>query len=374
MVGFLAFTVFAAVIVVGLYQRGQLRQRVEEAAQTLGLRQRTGKYFQRDWLEGDYHGVPAEVRYTTRSQGKSQVAYTVIRVGGVPEGMTFRKEHLGGSFVRRLTGAEDVATGDPIFDADVIVAGSPVLLSANLDVDARSGVRALLARGAVIEGGAVEVHMRGHITEAASLAQLLDPAADVAGMLGRADALTTRLRAQAESDPIPGVRMTALRVLMGHDAPAAAAAATALLDDFDPCVKVQARLILRDDEGVAAVPVEWLRAYAPTDAEALSRALMRANAEDALVGLLLVERADVRIAACKALARVGTVRAVAPLKALDGGFFGSEEVRNASNGAVAAIQSRMGDVGAGRVSVAVEGGQVSVAQVAGQVSVAKVGG
>lgn len=374
MVGFLAFAVFGAVIAFALFQRERLRNQIAYAASVLNLTQRRGKYFQRDWLEGTYGGVPVEVRYVTRSHGKSQVPYTRLVAYGVHEGLSLRREQLGGSFVRRLTGAEDVATGDPIFDQDVVVSGSAVILGANLDVDARGGVRELLSRGADIRDGAITWESRGHISEPQLLAPMLDRASATAVLLGRSDDLTGRLRRQAEEDPVPGVRLTALRALMGHDAPAAAAAASALLDDFDPVVKVQARLILRDDGGLASVPIAWLRAYAPTDAEALCRALMRANAEDALIGLLEVERADVRIAACRALARVGTIRAVAPIKALDSGFFGSEEVRNASHSAVAAIQSRLGDVGAGRVSVVSEGGEVSVAQVAGQVSVAKVGG
>jgi HEAT repeat protein len=75
------------------------------------------------------------------------------------------------------------------------------------------------------------------------------------------------------------------------------------------------------------------------------------SVEPALLALLEREDEPLRVAAARALGRVGTVAAVEPLLACTGGFLDSNLKRTARE-AVGSIQSRLGDVGAGRLSVA----------------------
>lgn len=75
------------------------------------------------------------------------------------------------------------------------------------------------------------------------------------------------------------------------------------------------------------------------------------RSELALLQLLSDEETDVKIAAAEALGAVGSIAAVEPLLPLGKGF-GRGQLRQAARGAVARIQSRLGDADAGRLSLA----------------------
>jgi hypothetical protein len=77
------------------------------------------------------------------------------------------------------------------------------------------------------------------------------------------------------------------------------------------------------------------------------------RSELALLQLLADEEAEVQTAAAEALGAVGSVAAVEPLLPLTKGF-GRGSLRQAARGAIASIQSRLGDVEAGRLSLAEE--------------------
>jgi hypothetical protein len=72
--------------------------------------------------------------------------------------------------------------------------------------------------------------------------------------------------------------------------------------------------------------------------------------ERCLLQLLAGEETEVQIAAAQALGTVGSVSAVEPLLPLTKGF-GRGPLRDAARGAIASIQSRLGDVQAGRLSL-----------------------
>ncbi len=90
-----------------------------------------------------------------------------------------------------------------------------------------------------------------------------------------------------------------------------------------------------------------------------------AAAEEGLLRLLAREAAEVRAAAARALGQVGSVRAVEPLLALTTGLLASPSVKQAAREAVARIQSRLGDVEAGRLSLAVPSGDAGALSLAG---------
>ena len=93
----------------------------------------------------------------------------------------------------------------------------------------------------------------------------------------------------------------------------------------------------------------------PETAEAVAHALGvlgDPEAEPTLVKLLGHGSIEVQRAAATALAVVGTVVAVEPLLACGEGVFTDGELRRAASAAVASIRSRLGNVEAGRLSLA----------------------
>lgn len=111
------------------------------------------------------------------------------------------------------------------------------------------------------------------------------------------------------------------------------------------------------------------RPHTPAAALALARHAS-GDVQQTLLALLAEERAgETRRAACDGLAQVGTVEAVEPLLACTKGVFGDRELKAAARGAIERIQARLGDVGAGRLSVLSEGsggGELSDAESGGQ--------
>lgn len=78
----------------------------------------------------------------------------------------------------------------------------------------------------------------------------------------------------------------------------------------------------------------------------------RASTEQRLLQLLADPSEAVQVASAEALAQVGSVRAVEPLLELTRGLLGRGSLRQAARAAIAQIQSRLGNVDAGRVSLA----------------------
>jgi hypothetical protein len=97
-----------------------------------------------------------------------------------------------------------------------------------------------------------------------------------------------------------------------------------------------------------------------------------AAAEPALIPALQREQEDLLIAAANALARVGSVAAVLPLKEAAERFPRNPELQRATRQAIAEIQSRLPGASPGQLSLAgTEAGQLSLAQdEAGQLSLA----
>jgi hypothetical protein len=125
--------------------------------------------------------------------------------------------------------------------------------------------------------------------------------------------------------------------------------------------------------------VPRLAALAPPADARLGLALARvlgdlgdASVELALLTLLAMDDDAVRTAAARALGRVGTVAAVELLLPHSKGLLTDGDVKRAARDAIAAIQSRLGDVEAGRLALAdgtADAGGLSLAQQPGQLSV-----
>ncbi len=79
-------------------------------------------------------------------------------------------------------------------------------------------------------------------------------------------------------------------------------------------------------------------------------------AEAAALTLLKDDVVEIAIAAARALLRVGSVRAVQPLQARGEGLLTNGDLKQATRAAVEAIQSRLGDVQRGGLSIAADAG------------------
>lgn len=96
-------------------------------------------------------------------------------------------------------------------------------------------------------------------------------------------------------------------------------------------------------------------------------ALPKKPAEETLIRLLADASSEVQLYSAESLGAIGSAMAVEPLLGLANSF-GRPQVRKAARGAIGRIQSRLGDVEAGRLSLAEDhalAGALSVAEVAG---------
>lgn len=127
------------------------------------------------------------------------------------------------------------------------------------------------------------------------------------------------------------------------------------------CVEEVGRLQLRDLVSpllklTASAESALLRALAATLGE-----LGDPRAERVLLDRLQASEPETRAAVIRALGRVGSSASVEPLLPLRGGMRVPATVRHAANEAIAAIQSRLGNVSAGSLSLSPEeSGQLSV--------------
>jgi hypothetical protein len=153
---------------------------------------------------------------------------------------------------------------------------------------------------------------------------------------------------------------TPLRVLavnaLGKGATPAVDVLSALFTEAHPPELVCAALAVVAGRGLSALTdaaVACTRNAEPSVRAAAAHtlgALARQQAEPQLIGLLSDESVDVRQASAEALGLIGSVAAVEPLLPLAEGL-GRPQLRRAARGAIGRIQSRLGNVEAGRVSL-----------------------
>ncbi|MFZ5476318.1 MAG: hypothetical protein ACOZNI_06030 [Myxococcota bacterium] len=272
---------------------------------------------------GEWNGVPVHVMWDALGAVVSAPAPDDVRIG------------RGG-----LVMPDDVKTGDPHFDGAAYVRGPRERLLAVLDASTRVRVLELVAagRGSVSEG---TVQLRVGYVDEGGLRLALETVTAISRALAAPSA--ERLADTARRDVQPRVRRNAAALLARDHPDVARAVAVELAADADPGVRAEAAILSRRP------PVaEELDAAMAGDPDGFPARLSTLG-EDVLLA------APMGLAVARALARVGTARAVQPL--LAAGF--EAEART--------IQARLG-ADAGRLAVAEgEAGSVAIVRDAGAV-------
>ena len=335
-------------------------------------------------------------------------------------------------------GHAGVSTGDAEFDKTVRLQGPEDLVLASLDADARRSIAALVGMGGEVKpNGDIVLQHNGQLYGTPLLDEIAGLMAAVATALSAVepDQVAAAMARNAAGDPEPGVRMRNLKLLLKtyRDSPAARAAAAAGLRDADPAVRLCAASFAKDpgmlrqlvadasvagpvraealrhawegspetvmlalDSGVEEVEIVALQVAAVgRHASMLDRVLALANGasdrlaeatakalgafqdprvQPALLDLVRRDSREVRRAAAWSLGQIGAVETVEPLLQL-AGQDPFEDVQDAARLAVRRIQSRLGAVDEGRLSVteSSDEGALSVAPDEGGVSLADQG-
>src|SRR5262249_23372175 len=351
----------------------------------------------------------------TQSEPKL-VVHTTVSGAGIPAWL---------ALVPKGETADEVLTGDSLFDDAVSVRGEPSVVLALLTPDLRRRLAILVAVGGRLEEGRLSsrtttlVVARGVVRRA--LQSLRARARELAWSEG--GGLCERLLRNARTDAHAGVRLANLSVLQERFAstPEAQEASRAGLEDTNPWVRLSSARFLLDEgrdvlealvrdrrlphaaaaeavallagrlppESAGPLLVEAVKTrtddarrqaieaigrlrYAPAlgplivlleradppTASSAAAALARlgdAKAETALLEVVGGKERDVQLAAARALATVGTVRAVEPLMRLAENV--DAEARQDVQGAIRAIQSRLLGAEAGQLSLAASEGQ-----------------
>jgi HEAT repeat protein len=332
-----------------------------------------------------------------------------------------------GSALRKTLGMGEVEVGDPTFDQRFLIDGPAPLALAVLDAATRQEVWSALAGRTAVQGSdrpesiesrarldeaTLSVEFADTITGASAeqwLPGLLGTILDLALNLARPRDVPVRLADNALHDPLWAVRLANLRTLVREcpTHPETARALPAASSDQSEEIRLTAAIALgaegdatllglafeqpRDDISARAVlalgsrlpfarAVQGLGDAVATGrvqtawacVEALARGVPDggASAEPHLIRAVDHEDARLRIAAAKALGKLGTARAVLPLRQAAERFGG--EQHGVSRQAVAQIQARAVGATPGQLSLSGGGqGQVSLAEDAGgQVSLA----
>jgi hypothetical protein len=399
------------------------RQELADASRELGVRLRPVGPFATS-AEGICEGFAVRVRTTVlpahdNSETPNEphlIINAMVSGGGIPGWLTLAPKGET---------ADEVLTGDSLFDDAVAVRGETSVVLALLTPDLRRRLALLVALGGRLEEGRLSsrttalVVTRGVVHRA--LQSLLALARDLASSEG--GGLCERLLRNARTDLHAGVRLANLAVLQERFAstPEAWKASRDGLEDANPWVRLSSARFLGDEghgvlealvhdrsvpgeaaaeavallaarllperagpllievvktrtddgrrEAVGALGrLRYLPALGPLAvlleradpatacAAAASLAMLGdAKAEPALLEVIAGEERDVRLAAVRALATVGSVRAVEPLIRLAETV--DAETRQDVRDAIRAIQSRLHGAESGQLSLAASDGQ-----------------
>ena len=367
------------------------------------------------WLKG--RSGPLEVRFDL---DRERPGWTRLSLTGLGQG------RAGLSLARRRDeerGDGEIATGEALFDGQVVVRGDTALALALLDAQARGRVAELMQGTvpvpghepfevqAALDSGRLEVwirHRRFSAPGGDEMSAVLERALAAAhGLIAPAD-LGARIAENLRADPEEAFRLRCLSWLAARRSrdPAADRAVRAALADGSDEVRLAAATALgeegqatllaliaseRTEDGCAAGAVAALgdRLTAGQLETALVRALEggraamaqacvtvlgqcgRPEAEGLLLRALRSDIVRIAIPAARALGRVGTAGAVAPLRAIaEATDHGGLDA--AAHQAVAEIQARLHGAAHGQLSLAGDAaGALSLAADApGQLSLA----
>ena len=362
-------------------------------------------------VAGSVDGFKVGLHTYTERRGDHRVTYLVLDLQTGIRGVELRKEASLAGFFQGLFG-EDVQIGDTAFDSHVHVAGDEGAARALLDAGMRQHVRTLLSKGRarLDSDGTIRIFAESIDSDPEPM---LQRALDFARQLRTAQgARDQRLGDIVSHDPKGGVRAEALAFLMTRNEDGLSGHVQVLaqdaLADSDPAV----RLVAASALGAAPVLAELVRdsrlsqrirsraaeALAGNPDVGLARTvlvellsqptqrlqvlairrlrdedLLDESAQAPLLALIDSEPESLAMAAIRALGDAGDSRAVEPLMELAQHSGMLSRVPGAARGAIRSIQSRLGDVDRGGLSIAEvgsEGGALSIAEpsAAGQLS------
>lgn len=363
-------------VVYGLTRQVRGLRSMNQVAAGLGMRlsDNRASVFSREWtLTGAWRGHPVSVRYGRRTWTDKKVPCITVELSGVHLGLGLRAETTGDQL--RGGSAGDLRTGDAAFDRSAFVWGDELVARALLDAPTRAAALAVLARaGAEVSGGTVELSDVSASVSLDAVRVLLDEAADLADRIGPGAWSEDRLLGVALADPEPAVRARALMALWERGDPALRLRAIdATRGHEDPVCAAIGALMSDTLARVQETPPQHVIAAANFNPSKVSEALERLGAEDALCALLGSEVLPVQLAAVAALGRVGSVRAVEPLRPLTQGLTRDGELKRLAREAVQRVQARLGEVSPGGLSLVdggAEAGRLSVPEAQGALSMA----
>lgn len=342
---------------------------------------------------------------------------TLFRVDGFWHGeepLTLKREGLG----TRLLGRE-IEIGDPAFDSEVYIQGPARLALAVLDAPARERLVRLLrgeiaahpepvAVEAALEAGVLQVHLRDRTSTQLpeKVYKALQGVLASARELVAPDDLPTRLIENFRREPLAGVRLSILSVLVREFAlrPETRQTLQAALQDRNGGIRLWAAKALGEEgektlfdlaefpeDSAAAGAIAALAAKLPTGRLKLlleraladrrpetARACLHSlgqrgasQAEELLLRALGSDDPPTAVAAAEALGRAGTAAAVAPLRTEASALL-PNPLQRAARQAIAAIQSRLSGAAPGQLSLTTgEAGALSLASdEAGELSLA----
>jgi hypothetical protein len=356
-----------------------------------------------------------------RRQEREDSGGTLVSIQGDSD-LTLCHEDLEAA-ARKLIGQARIPFGDPDFDKEVCVLGTPEVRYAVLDAENRAVLRAFLngklAEGDWVEDGQFTVRdgrLEAFLSDSFSdhpwrfseavqalvvLAHRLDPPAD----------LPARLAENAQHEALAEVRLHDIALLADRYADTAVGreALHRACGDGNAEIRLTAALGLDEegrntlleiatsqpvDEALASRAIEGLGTHLPLDraVELLQDALKLGSlviaraclhrlvesgsaAEQPLLAVVRHAPDDVQLLAVEGLGRIGTVAAVLPLRSAGEASDASRELHRASRLAIARIQARLSGAEQGQLSLASEdaSGGLSLAaeDSSGQVSLAE---
>lgn len=237
-----------------------------------------------------------------------------------------------------------IETGDPVFDDEVHVVGSPALTAAVLTEGARARLVGLVkSRHGFVHGGWIEIRHESVLWDRERLDDDLELLIRVARTIEMApDGLGPRLALVAAQDGLQEVRRIAFAELERRF-PALAAQQSPPAEDAPARTAAEAHRRLRDSE---LEPLERARLWG-----LVAREDRYTTGTPELICMLRSSDAEVQLAAIDALSEIDRADAAAELHDLAHRLFTSKTARAAARRALSRRRERLGSSHAGALSL-----------------------
>jgi hypothetical protein len=340
-------------------------------------------------LEGTIAGFRVMVKTDTRRKSIC-TRFTLFTVGQIPPAVHITPQR-GASLVQFLAG-DDIHVGERSFDKEIRMDGPEDMVLAVLNQQARKIIQELVgSRGMTVEMGEIQYRQEGVVDEKNLIIARVREMADAAKALStNGKTIPQCLLHNVRTEPDESVRRRNFDVLLKRHkgSPEATEAARIAIDAADTELRCSGAIYLGEAGDAAVIPrlislipdadahtisaigdflcengsTDILPMILPCldDAEPTRVALAlkligkfgSIEHEPVLISRLQRKEDVIQIAAVNALGRLGTVNAVESLHNLNHSLFTNKNVKDASETAIRDIQGRLGDVDAGRLSLA----------------------